>query len=236
MRHVASLLLVACRGVPAPAGAHTGGIHDGDARGHGGGGQGGAGPLGHRFERADEWVARFEAPDRDAWQKPARTVELCGAGAGMIVADLGAGTGYFEPHLSRAVGAGGRVLALDAEHDMVRYLGERAAREGLTNIEARLVPFDDPRLPPRGVDRVLIVDTWHHIADRPAYTRKLAAGLRAGGAVCVVDFTREAKHGPPPHLRLPPEQVAAELAEGGLRADILAEDLPEQYMVVGRLP
>ena len=73
----------------------------------------------------------------------------------MTVADLGAGTGYFEPLLSRGVGATGTVLALDLEPDMVRYLGERAAREHLANVRPGLVTTDDPKLAPMSVDRIL---------------------------------------------------------------------------------
>jgi SAM-dependent methyltransferase len=126
------------------------------------------------------------------------------------------------------------VLALDIEPDMARYIRERAAREGLANVEAKVVPADDPSLPAGAADRVLIVDTWHHIDGRAAYVAKLRKALAPGGAVYVVDFTMEAKHGPPPHHRLRPEQVVDELKLGGLAAGVIEETLPEQYVVVGR--
>lgn len=191
-------------------------------------------PIGHRFQNAEEWVPRFEPPDRDGWQRPSHVVDLCDVKPGMTVADLGAGTGYFEPHLSRAVGANGRVIALDAEADMVRYLRERAKREGFHNVEARQVPFEDPKLDPASVDRVVIVDTWHHVVNRGAYSAKLARALRPGGAVCIVDFTLESLHGPPKHMRLTPEQVVEELRAGGLAGEIAKEELTEQYVVLGR--
>src|SRR6202030_732069 len=83
----------------------------------------------HRFENAEHWSKEFDDPSRDGWQQPDRVVAAMQIQAGMSVADVGAGTGYFEPYLSRAVGDGGRVLALDVEPDMVRHLTERAARE-----------------------------------------------------------------------------------------------------------
>ena len=82
--------------------------------------------------------------------------------------------------------------------------------------------------------RVLIVDTWHHIDGRAAYAAKLRGVLAPGGAVFVVDFTMEAKHGPPAHHRLRPEQVMDELTAGGLDASLIEEPLPEQFIVVGR--
>src|SRR5438045_2967650 len=73
----------------------------------------GHGPLVHRFENADEWAKRFDDPARDAWQKPQDVVTAMRIAPGMVVADIGAGTGYFEPYLSRAVGPTGTVMALD---------------------------------------------------------------------------------------------------------------------------
>jgi SAM-dependent methyltransferase len=128
------------------------------------------------------------------------------------------------------------VLALDVEPDMVRYLSERATREHLANVRPALVPIDDPKLPASGVDRVLIVDTWHHVPEREAYAAKLRRGLKSGGKVFVVDFKLDAKHGPPRQYRLAPEQVARELTAGGLSARIAPTNLAEQYVVVGTRP
>jgi SAM-dependent methyltransferase len=150
------------------------------------------------------------------------------------VADIGAGTGYFEPYLSAAVGQSGSVLALDIEPDMVRYLTERAEREGMANVVANRVDVDDPKLAPRSVDRILIVDTWHHIPDRVAYAQKLRQALADDGTVTIVDFTLDSEHGPPRHHRLSPEAVIGELEKAGFRASTVNEALPNQYVVVGR--
>ena len=194
------------------------------------------GPLVHRFDNAEEWAKRFDDPARDAWQRPSDVVAAMEIAPGMTVADVGAGTGYFAPWLSRAVGETGVVLALDAETDMVRYLNERVAREGLRNVRPGLVAFDDPKLPPAEIDRVLIVDTWHHVSQRELYAKKLAAGLKPGGRVIVVDFTREAKHGPPVNMRVAPDAVARELESAGLSARIAATPLPDQFVVVATRP
>jgi ubiquinone/menaquinone biosynthesis C-methylase UbiE len=149
------------------------------------------------------------------------------------VADIGAGTGYFVPHLARAVGVDGRVIAIDIEDDMVRYLKERAEREGFSNVMARKGSPGDAMLEPASVDRILIVNTWHHIPERTSYARKLADSLRPQGSVFVVDYTMDSPQGPPKSHRMPPEQVLRELAAGGLDAKIVGEDLPYQYVVVG---
>ena len=81
----------------------------------------------HRFDDAAAWSKVFDDPARDAWQKPAAVVSAMTIAPGMTVADVGAGTGYFEPHLSKAVGPSGKVLAIDIETDMVRWTNERAS-------------------------------------------------------------------------------------------------------------
>jgi SAM-dependent methyltransferase len=116
---------------------------------------------------------------------------------------------------------------------MIRYLTERAAREGLPNLRAALTPPADPQLAAGTVDRILVVDVWHHIDDRAGYARALARALRPGGQVAIVDFTAEARHGPPPEFRLTPEQVMAELRGAGLAAAVSATTLPDQYIVIG---
>lgn len=190
----------------------------------------------HRFDNAERWAQRFDDPARDAWQKPEHVVALLQLEPGMTVADLGAGTGYFLRHLSLRIGSQGKVWGLDVEPDMVRYMQERAQREGLTNVEARQVDAADPRLPPSSLDRILVVDTWHHIAQRERYASKLAAALEPRGRVVIVDFTLQTHRGPPKEHRVPPDQVVRELQAAGLTARILDEELPDQYVVVGEKP
>jgi len=189
------------------------------------------------FSEVERFARHFDSPERHSWQKPAEVVTLLDIHAGHVVADIGAGTGYFLPYLSKAVGNRGRVLALDVEPNMVEYMNRRVRQSGWSNVEPRVVAADDPNLPPDGVDRIIVVDTWHHIDDRAVYAGKLARALRLGGTLLVVDFTLESAMGPPAKHRLPPEQVVKELQGGGLRAAVVqSETLPEQYVVRGAKP
>lgn len=215
-----------------PAGSH-GGEHAAEHRPHEHG-HGAGQPVGRRFRDAESWAGHFDNPRRNAWQKPRHVVAIMDIEPGMTVVDIGAGTGYFLPHLSAAVGPEGRVLGLDIEPDMVRYMTERATRQGLDNVEAREVSPADPGLAPASVDRVLVVNTWHHIADRAAYAAKLARALKPGGAVYIVDYTLTAKRGPRRSHRLAAAQVLADLEAGGLAAERVKEKLPHQYITVGR--
>ena len=188
------------------------------------------------FSDADAFSKSFDDPARDAWQRPAEVIARLQIPAGKVVVDLGAGTGYFLPWLSKAVGPTGKVLALDVEPNMVAFMQKRREQQSLDNVEPRQVKTDDPELLPQSVARVLIVNTWHHIDGRAAYAEKLARALERGGEIWVVDFTLEAKHGPPAKHRVAPEQVVSELRAGGLDAEVVTgESLPDQYLVRARL-
>jgi ubiquinone/menaquinone biosynthesis C-methylase UbiE len=190
----------------------------------------------HRFDSADEWAGRFEDPNRDAWQRPEAVLERLELAPDMIVADIGSATGYFPVRIARAV-PHGRVYGIDIEPDMVRYLNERAATEGLDNLESVLGAPDDPHLP-EAVDLVLMVDTYHHVAKRSEYFRRLSRHLTAGGRVAIVDFKMgELPVGPSDETKIPPDQVVDELGAAGYR--VLIDDrvlLPYQYVLVFSRP
>jgi SAM-dependent methyltransferase len=128
----------------------------------------------------------YSGPARGRWQHPERVIEAVGLGEGARVADLGAGGGYFTVRLARAVGATGRVFAVDPDADMVLALSERAIAQGLDNVVVVEAPEDDPALP-EPVDLVLFVNSLHHLPDPPSYVRGLAAYLRPGGRVAIVE-------------------------------------------------
>jgi SAM-dependent methyltransferase len=184
----------------------------------------------HRFADAEKWARIFDDPERDTWQKPAEVIRTLRLPPDATVADVGAGTGYFAVRLARALPKG-EVFAVDAEPDMVRYLGERAKREGVTNlVPVQAVP-DDPKLP-APVDLVLLVNTYHHIPARVEYFRRLRASLKPGGRVAIIDYRPEAPMGPPRATRVPYDVVADDLMRAGY---VIVENyslLPHQYFLV----
>lgn len=189
----------------------------------------------HSFENPRRYADDWNDPARDDWQKPGVVIDAMGVEKGMTVADLGTGTGYFVPHLARVVGKDGQVLAVDIEPAMLRYVEKMTAKKHLGNVDTVFARPNDTRLGPSSVDRILTVNTWHHVPNRESYAGHLAGRLKEGGSVWVIDFGKEAPMGPPKRHRLDPEGVARELEAGGFDAEIRDLGLPHQYLVVGRL-
>jgi SAM-dependent methyltransferase len=186
----------------------------------------------HGFADAEKWSRIFDDPARDGWQKPDDVIRALKLAPEALVADIGAGTGYFAVRLARAVPKG-RVYGVDAEPDMVRYLSQRAQREGLANLTAVAAKPADPGLP-AAVDLVMLVDTYHHVPDRERYFRDLKKSLRPGGRLAIIDFTLDSPVGPPKRARIPADQVKRELTRAGYALADEHDFLPNQYFLVFR--
>lgn len=186
----------------------------------------------HGFEEVDRWVEVFDAESRAEWQKPEEVAAELRLAPGMSIADIGAGTGYFERFFARAVGPEGKVLAVDTEPMMVAHITERAAEEKTPNVVGVLAAPDDPRLEPGSVDVVFICNTFHHIGDRIGYIGRLGTALKPAGVVAIVDFQkRELPVGPPLDHKLAREEVIAEFEEAGWRLARESDLLPYQYFL-----
>lgn len=184
----------------------------------------------HGFSGAEHWAKVFDDPSRDAWQKPHQVIQALALKPDASVADIGSGTGYFAARLAHFVPQG-RVYGVDTEPDMVKYLAERARREGLDNVFAVRGAQDDARLPAK-VDLVLMVDTYHHIEQRETYFRKLAPALKPKGRVAIIDFNAKSAIGPPPAQRIASKRVVTEMAKAGYRLEREHRFLPNQYFLV----
>ena len=188
----------------------------------------------HSFENTDQWVEEFENAERDAQQKPDEVVRALNLSAGDVVADIGAGTGYFTRRFAKAVGDDGIAYAVDLEPNMLRYIAERAEKDGQPNIVPVLATTSSPMLAPSSVDLFFICNTIHHIGARNEYYGILARGLRPGGRFAIVDFYKDAEltKGPSRAMRIAKQSLIDEVTAAGFR---LVEDhdfLPVQYFLV----
>ena len=186
----------------------------------------------HGFGDAERWAHVFDDPKRDAWQKPHEVIQALALKPDAVVADIGAGTGYFAVRLAGMVPIG-RVYAVDVEPEMVKYLAERAKREKRANLFAVTGAADDPRLPEQA-DVILLVDVYHHIDQRDRYFSNLRSSLKPGGRLAVIDFRPDSPVGPPKATRIAPERVVAELKAAGYNLTQQHDFLPNQYFLVFR--
>lgn len=210
MRLLCVLALAAAAGLPAAAEAQHGRL----------------------FDPKD--LGLLEGPDRDAYQKPEQVMDALRIGDGSVVADLGAGGGWFTVRLARRVGPNGRVYAEDIQHEMIEAIRRRVERENLSSrVITRLGTPSNPGLPQGALDAVLIVDAYQEMEDKVALLRNVARALKPGGRLGIINFTREGGGpGPPMDERVDPERVMRDADAAGLRLVSREHFLRYQYMLV----
>ncbi len=147
---------------------------------------------------APEWSS---GPDRDAADESGQLIRGLEIAPGMHVADIGAGSGYHTLRLSPAVGPTGVVYAEDIVEAYISGLRREAARRGLTNVRIVVGTPDDPKLPPKTIDRAVLVHMYHEVENPYALLWNLASALKPGGRVGVIDLDRgPASHGMAPAM------------------------------------
>jgi ubiquinone/menaquinone biosynthesis C-methylase UbiE len=166
----------------------------------------------------------YEEPGRDRWQQPDRVVSALRLRPGDVVADVGAGGGYFTFRLAEAVGPTGTVLAVDVDQGLLDYVAREARRRGLTNVRTVRGAEDDPLLPEQ-VDHLFTCNTVHHFADRTAYFRGARRYLRPGASVAVIDYRNQ-------HRSVPAEVLEREMGAAGYRLVATHEFLEKQSFSV----
>lgn len=188
-----------------------------------------AGVMGHQ---GAGWLERGE---REAEERVSVAVRALEVAPGEVVADVGAGTGYYTIRLADRVGPKGRVFATDIQPEMLDMLRARVQRAGLTNVElVRGLP-DDPKLPANAFDMILMVDVYHELSQPQVMLQRLKAALKPTGRLVLLEFRKEDPQVP---IRLEHKmtvaEARAELEAEGYAFDKVLNDLPWQHILVFR--
>ncbi len=182
-------------------------------------------PHQHHPPSSGEYAKVLEDPSRDEWQKPHDVIMALGLKPTDIVADIGAGTGYFARRFALHAG---KVYAVDIDEKLLTIVRAKAPANLVTIVAAP----DDPGLPEQSIDMIFFCDVLHHIENRPAYYAKLAKVLKPGGRIVVIDFyERPLPIGPPPSMKLSDQEVIAELQKAGFALKQQLDTLPYQYFL-----
>jgi len=160
----------------------------------------------------EDLVKRFDSPERDAYQQPEKVLEYIGDVTGKKILDIGAGTGYFSFKLADK---GAEVIAGDVDDRFQNYIKEKVEKGDAPKVALRKLPYDSPALAENEVDKVLIVNTYHHIEDRIAYFGKVLEGLKDGGELLVIDFKKQDGPGPPVKMKMAASFITKELEQAG---------------------
>jgi ubiquinone/menaquinone biosynthesis C-methylase UbiE len=180
-----------------------------------------------------EQLVLLEGADRSEWQQPERVMDALLIADGFRVADVGAGGGWFTIRLARRVGPNGRVYAEDIQREMIASIEQRVKREDLKNVEIRSGTASDPNLP-KGLNAVLMVDTYPQIREPIAVLTSIAASLAPNGKLGIVDFKPDGAGGPGPNLseRISPDVIKRQAAAAGLKFLSHETFLKYQYLLI----
>jgi ubiquinone/menaquinone biosynthesis C-methylase UbiE len=180
------------------------------------------------------WLDRRE---RELEEDPDLAMRLIRVQRGSTVADLGAGSGYFTVRMARAVGATGKVYAVDIQAGMLALLQRAVERERLTNVIPVLAAEDDPRLPAESLDLVLMVDVYHELASPQTTLAHLRRALKPGGRLVLLEYRAEDPDVPIlPEHKMTKAQVKLEVEHEGFRQQRVYDDLPRQHLIVFTRP
>jgi len=178
----------------------------------------------------------LERPEREAEEAPSKALAALELKPGMVVADIGAGSGYYTSRMAKLVGPTGRVFATDIQPGMIEILTRRIQAEGLANATTVLGAMDDPKLPPASIDLAIMVDVYHELQDPQVFLQKLRPVFKPGGRFVLLEYRKEDPRVPilPAH-KMSVAEVKMELEAEGFVLDKVIDVLPWQHIIVLRV-
>ena len=179
------------------------------------------------------YIGVLDDPKRDAYQKPHEVMTALNLKPGEVIADIGAGSGYFTFRIAHHVGANGKVFAVDVSPDMIRHVNRRIRELKTTNVVSILADPGDPLLAEQSINRFFICNVWHHVENPTKYLATMKSMLKPGGAIVMIDFhKKELPFGPPVHMKIGREDLIKQMETNGFRLTKEHTFLPYQYFLV----
>jgi len=178
----------------------------------------------------------LERPEREAEEAPSKALAALELKPGMVVADIGAGSGYYTSRMAKLVGPAGRVFATDIQPGMLEILNRRIQSEGLANVTTVLGAMDDPKLAPASIDLAIMVDVYHELQAPQVFLQKLRSVFKPGGRLVLVEFRKEDPKVPILEVhKMSVAEVKMELEAEGFVIDRVIDVLPWQHIIVLRV-
>lgn len=177
-----------------------------------------------------DWLDRGE---RESEENPEGALDAIGIKPGMVIADVGAGTGYMTLRMARRVGPSGKIYAEDVQPEMLHRLRANAAAAKLANIQTVLGSEADPKLPPNALDLILLVDVYHELSQPQKMLRKMREALKGDGRLVLLEYRKEDPSIPiRPEHKMSVQEVKLELEAEGFHLDRVLENLPRQHILI----
>jgi SAM-dependent methyltransferase len=179
---------------------------------------------------AIDWLER---PEREQEEAPTKLMKALQLKPGMVVADVGAGSGYFSFRIAKEVGNTGKVLAVDIQQEMLDFLSQRSKELKVPNVEPVLGTESDPKLPANGVDLILMVDVYHEFSYPHEMTANMVKALKPGGKLVFVEYRGEDQWVPiKPLHKMTERQVLLEMQDFPLKHKTTNPILPRQHIII----
>lgn len=175
----------------------------------------------------------LERPQREDEENPARCIEALRLREGDVVADLGAGSGYYAFRMAPLVGPKGRILAVEIQDEMIAELKKRIDKNKVANVETIRCTESDPKLPEASVDLLIMVDVYHELSFPFEVMTAVKKALKPGGRVALVEFRKEDREVPIKEVhKMSEAQIGKEMAAVGLKHLETIGILPWQHIAV----
>ena len=178
----------------------------------------------------------LERPEREDEEAPSKALDALELKPGMVVADIGAGSGYYATRIAKRIGPAGRVYATDIQPGMIDILDRRIKAEGLTNITTVLGGMDDPKLAPQSIDLAIMVDVYHELQQPQIFLQRLRETFKPNGRLVLLEFRKEDPKVPILEVhKMSVAEVKQEMEAEGFVLDKVIDVLPWQHIIVLKL-